>query len=209
MQAAVFRGPGEMEVTEVDKPEIGSDEVLVKVRANTVCGTDVRVMHGQKTSGVRRPSIIGHEFAGRIAEVGDRVEDYETGMPVAVAPMIPCRRCFYCQHGMENLCDYKQRMGYELDGGFGEFVRIPAEGLAAGCLFPVREDLPPEHLSLAEPLACCINGQQQSRVGLDDTVLIMGAGAIGLFHLQLSLIAGAKCVIVSQPSAARRDFAAT
>lgn len=207
MIAAVFHGPGEMEVTEVDKPEIGPGEVLVKVGANTVCGTDVRIMRGQKTAGVRRPSIIGHEFAGRIAEVGERVEGYEPGMPVAVAPMIPCRRCFYCQRDMENVCDYKQRMGYELDGGFGEYVRIPVGGVEAGNLFPVREDLPPEHLSLAEPLACCINGQRRSPVGLDDTVLIMGAGPIGLFHLQLSLLSGARTVIVSQPSAARRSFA--
>ncbi len=207
MIAAVFHGPGEMEVTEVDRPEIGPDEVLVKVGANTVCGTDVRIMRGQKTAGVRRPSIIGHEFAGRIAEVGERVEGYEPGMPVAVAPMIPCHRCFYCQRGMENVCDYKRRMGYELDGGFGEYVRIPAEGVGAGNIFPVREDLLPEHLSLAEPLACCINGQQRSPVRLDDTVLIMGAGPIGLFHLQLSLLSGARTVIVSQPSAARRSFA--
>lgn len=207
MIAAVFHGPGEMEVTEVDKPKIGPGEVLVKVGANTVCGTDVRVMRGEKTSGIRRPSIIGHEFAGRVAEVGERVKGYEPGMPVAVAPMIPCHRCFYCQHGMENVCDYKQRMGYELDGGFGEYVRIPVEGVEAGNLFSVREDFPPEHLSLAEPLACCINGQQRSPVGLDDTVLIMGAGPIGLFHLQLALLSGARTVIVSQPTEARRNLA--
>lgn len=207
MIAAVFHGPGEMEVTEVDKPEISPDEVLVKVGANTVCGTDVRIMLGEKTSGVRNPSIIGHELAGSIAEVGSRVRGFEIGMSVAVAPSIPCRRCFYCKRGMENVCDHKQRIGYELDGGFGEYVRIPAAGLESGNLFTVKEDLPPEHLSLAEPLACCINGQRQSPVGLDDTVLIMGAGPIGLFHLQLSLLAGARTVIVSQPSEERRDFA--
>lgn len=207
--AAVFHGPSDMQVAEVDRPEIGPEEVLVKVGANTVCGTDVRIMRGEKTEGVRRPSIIGHEFAGRIAEVGSRVKDYETGMPVAVAPSIPCRRCFYCRRDMENVCDHKQRIGYDLDGGFGEYVRVPAEGLKAGNLFTVREDLPPEHLSLAEPLACCINGQRQSPVGLDETVLVMGAGPIGLFHLQLALLAGARTVIVSQPSAARRDFAAS
>lgn len=209
MIAAVFHGPGEMEVTEVDKPEIGPDEVLVKVGANTICGTDVRIMRGQKTAGVRRPSIIGHEFAGYVAEVGSRVKGYEPGMPVAVAPTIPCRRCFYCQRGMENVCDHKQRIGYDLDGGLGEYVRVPSAGLESGNLFAVREDLPPEYLSLAEPLACCINGQRQSPAGLDDTVLIMGAGAIGLFHLQLSLLSGARTVIVSQPSAARREFAAS
>lgn len=208
MKAAVFHGPGEMEVTEVERPEVGPDEVLIKVGANTVCGTDVRIMRGQKTSGIRRPSIIGHEFAGRIAEVGERAEGYEQGMPVAVAPAIPCHRCYYCQHGMENVCDNKRRLGYELDGGLGEYVLVPAEGVRSGNIFTVDEDTPVEHLALAEPLACCVSGQKQTPIELDDAVLIMGAGPIGLFHLQLALLSGAKTVIVSQPSAPRREFAA-
>lgn len=208
MKAAVFHGPGEMEVTEVDRPEVGPEEILIKVGANTVCGTDVRIVTGQKTSGVRRPSIIGHEFAGKIAQVGERVRGYEQGMPVAVAPTIPCHRCYYCQHGMENVCDDKRRLGYELDGGLCEYVLVPADGVSSGNVFVVGEDTPVEHLALAEPLACCVNGQRQTPVGLNDTVLIMGAGPIGLFHLQLALLSGAETVIVSQPSAPRREFAA-
>jgi L-iditol 2-dehydrogenase len=197
-----------MEVTEVDRPEVGPEEILIKVGANTVCGTDVRIVTGQKTSGVRRPSIIGHEFAGKIAQVGERVRGYEQGMPVAVAPTIPCHRCYYCQHGMENVCDDKRRLGYELDGGLCEYVLVPADGVSSGNVFVVGEDTPVEHLALAEPLACCVNGQRQTPVGLNDTVLIMGAGPIGLFHLQLALLSGAETVIVSQPSAPRREFAA-
>lgn len=208
MKAAVFHGPGEMEVTEVDRPEVGPGEVLIEVGANTVCGTDVRIVKGQKTSGVRRPSIIGHEFAGRIAEVGERVGGYEQGMPVAVAPTIPCHRCYYCQHGMENVCDNRRRLGYELDGGLGEYVLVPADGVRAGNIFAVEEDTPVERLALAEPLACCVNGQKHTPVKLNDTVLIMGAGPIGLFQLQLALLSGAETVVVSQPSAPRRGFAA-
>ena len=205
MIAAVFHGPGEMEVKEVDRPEIGLDEVLVRVGANTVCGTDVRVLKGEKTRGIRRPSILGHEIAGRVAEVGRDVKGYEVGAPVAMAPMIPCRRCFYCLHDLENVCPNKRGMGYDLDGGLGEYVRVPSAG--TGNLFVAEEDLPPEHLALAEPLSCCVNGQNRSRVGLDDTVLIMGAGPIGLFHLQLALISGARTVVVSEPSEPRRRFA--
>lgn len=207
MIAAVFHGPGRVEVCEVDTPEIGPHEVLVKVGANTVCGTDVRVLRGEKTRGIRHPSIIGHEFAGHVAEVGRRVKDYEVGTPVAMAPMIPCHRCFYCQHDMENVCINKKGMGYDLDGGLSEYVRVPAEGIEAGNLFVARDDLPSEHLSLAEPLSCCINGQNRSRIGLDDTVLVMGAGPIGLFHLQLCLLSGARAVIVSEPSPIRRKLA--
>jgi L-iditol 2-dehydrogenase len=207
MIAAVFNGPGEIEVKEVEPPEIGAGEVLVEVGANTVCGTDVRILRGEKTTGIYPPSILGHEFAGRVAAVGDRVEGYEVGAPVGMSPTIPCRRCFYCKHDMENVCANWKAMGYEVDGGLSQYVRIPADAVEAGCLFTAREGLPPEQLALAEPLSCCIHGQRLSRVGLDDTVLIMGAGPIGLFHLQLARIAGARTVIVSEPSESRQRFA--
>jgi L-iditol 2-dehydrogenase len=207
MLAAVFHGPGEMEATEVDVPDIGPDEVLVKVGANTLCGTDGRILRGEKTKGVRRPSILGHEFAGHVAHVGRRVRGFEVGMPVAMAPVIPDRKCFYCKRGMENACSNRKAMGYEFDGGLSEYVRIPSVAIEAGNLFAAREDLPSEFLALAEPLSCCVNGHRRSQVGIDSTVLILGGGPIGIFHLQLSLLAGARTVIVSEPSPFRRDFA--
>lgn len=206
MIAAVFHGPGELEVAEVERPGIGPGEILVKVGANTVCGTDVRILRGEKSRGVRRPSIIGHEFAGRVEEVGEKVGGYEVGASVAMLPMIPCQRCFYCRHDLENICENKRGMGFFYDGGLSEYVRVPAEALETGNLF-VAEDLPPEQLALAEPLACCINGQRRSRVGMDDAVLVLGAGPIGLLHLQLALLAGARAVVVSDPSEKRRRFA--
>ncbi len=128
-------------------------------------------------------------------------------MPVAMAPVIPDRKCFYCKHGMENACSNRKAMGYEFDGGLSEYVRIPSVAIEAGNLFAAREDLPSEFLALAEPLSCCVNGHRRSRVGIDSTVLILGGGPIGIFHLQLSLLAGAGTVIVSEPSPFRRDFA--
>lgn len=207
MLAAVFNGPGEVEVKEVATPAIESGEVLVEVEANTVCGTDVRILRGEKTTGIRPPTILGHEFAGRVAAVGDGVAGYEVGTPVAMAPIIPCRRCFFCRHDMENVCENRQGMGQEIDGGLSQYVRVPSAAVEAGCLFVAREGMPPEQLALAEPLSCCVYGQRRSRVGLDDTVLIMGGGPIGFFHVQLALLAGARTVIVSEPSERRRDFA--
>jgi L-iditol 2-dehydrogenase len=209
MLAAVFQGPGQMEMLEVDMPEIGPDEVLVKVGANTICGTDVRIFRGEKTKGIPLPTILGHEMAGHVYKVGQQVRGYEVGAPVAMAPVIPCCRCFYCQRGMENVCPKQKIVGYDVKGGLSEYVRIPAEAVAAGNLFVARKDLPSEYLALAEPLACCINGHSHSRIRLNSTVLIMGSGPIGLFHLQLSLLAGARTVIVSDPSAPRRALAST
>jgi L-iditol 2-dehydrogenase len=205
--AAVFQGPGKIEVTEIEEPEIGPDEVLVKVGANTICGTDVRIFRGEKTKGIPLPTILGHEMAGHVYKVGRQVKGYEVGVPVAMAPVIPCRRCFYCQHDMENVCPNQRVIGYDVKGGLSEYVRIPAEAIAAGNLFVAQKELPSEFLALAEPLSCCINGQRRCQIGLDSTVLIMGAGPIGLFHLQLSLLAGARTVIVSEPSATRRAIA--
>src|ERR687894_2912922 len=207
MIAAVFNGPNEMEVREVETPEAGPGEVLVEVGANTVCGTDVRILRGEKTTGIHPPSILGHEFAGRVADVGEGVEGYEVGSMVAASPIIPCRKCFYCRHDMENVCLNWKAMGYEVNGGLSQYARVPADAVEAGCLFVAREDVPHEQLALTEPLACCVNGQRLSRVGLDDTVLVMGAGPIGLFHVQLSLLAGARAVIVSEPLESRQRFA--
>jgi L-iditol 2-dehydrogenase len=100
-------------------------------------------------------------------------------------------------------------MGYDVKGGLSEYVRIPADAVAAGNLFAVQNDLPSEYLALAEPLACCVNGHHRSQICLNSSVLIMGSGPIGLFHLQLSLMAGARTVIVSDPSASRRAVAST
>jgi L-iditol 2-dehydrogenase len=207
MIAAIFRGPGELDVAEIETPSAGPGEVLVKVGANTVCGTDVRILRGEKTRGIAQPVVLGHEISGRVAEVGRAVRGYEVGAPVVMAPAIACLHCFYCRRDLENLCLNKRIVGNIEDGGLAEYVRIPADAVAAGNLSLAHKDLPPEQLALAEPLACCINGLENYRVELDDVVLVMGAGPIGLFHLQLALLAGARTVIVSNRSEARRDFA--
>jgi L-iditol 2-dehydrogenase len=205
--AAVFNGPNDIRVQEVATPDVSDDEILIRVGANTICGTDVRVLRGEKTSGVRRPSIIGHETAGHVARVGKRVRGYEVGAPVAMAPVVPCRRCWCCRHGLENACTNDRIMGFAVDGGLSEYMRIPADAVDAGNLFLAREDLPSEHLALAEPLSCCVNGQRRSQVGVSDGVVILGAGPIGIFHLQLARLAGAHPVIVSEPNRKRREFA--
>jgi L-iditol 2-dehydrogenase len=204
MLAAVLAGPNDLKPQEVPTPRPGPGEVLVKVGADTICGTDVRILRGEKTSGVELPVVLGHEAAGHVAEVGPGVHGYELGAPVAVAPVIPCRRCWQCRHDLENACVNMRIVGYAVDGGLAEYLLVPADAVAAGCLFVAGADLPSEQLALAEPLACVVNGQRWSPVEVDDTVLVLGAGPIGLLHLQLALHSGARAVIVSEPSEGRR-----
>lgn len=207
MKAAVFDGAGILEVREVETPEVGAGEVLIEVGANTICGTDLRILRGEKTAGITPPAIIGHEVAGHVVEVGKGVAGFEVGVPVAITPMIPCGGCFYCRRGMENVCENVRAVGYEIPGGLGEYMKVPADAIEAGCLFAVREDIPSEKLALTEPLSCCVYGQKRTPVEIGDVVVIIGAGAIGLFHLQLALLAGAGTVIVSQRSESRRKLA--
>ncbi|MGG1573450.1 zinc-dependent dehydrogenase [Fictibacillus sp. NRS-1165] len=207
MKAAVFHGPNELKLQEVRKPEINEDEVLVKVNASAVCGTDVRIFEGKKTKGVRIPSIIGHELVGTIVEVGLEVKDFSKGDRVAVMPVIPCRNCYYCLNGRENVCANRTAIGYEFDGGFAEYVRIPTAALEAGNLVRIPAHLSFEQAVVTEPLACCINGQRKASVKMGDVVVIIGGGPIGLMHVQLAKIAGARSVVLSEPIEHRRDKA--
>ncbi|WP_218160431.1 zinc-binding dehydrogenase [Amycolatopsis marina] len=208
MQAAVLHATGHLQVDMVPTPEPGQGEVVLHVGANTLCGTDLRILRGEKTRGVRFPSVLGHEFAGTVAAVGADVQGFAEGDKAAMCPVIPCRRCVHCLHDRENVCANRRAMGYEYDGGLAEYVRIPAEAMAAGNLFPADADIPLEQLALAEPLACTVNGHRRSGIRLGDVVLVIGAGPIGLLHLQLARRAGASAVIVSEPSPSRRAVAA-
>ena len=206
MKAAVLRAPQVLEVGDIETPEAGPGELILSVRAATVCGTDLRILSGKKTKGVRFPSIIGHEFAGVVVQTGSGVTAFN-GDRVCMDPVIPCRACSYCKAGLENVCLNRQAMGYEFDGGFAEFVRIPAIALTSGNVFKMPNGMSFEAAALSEPLACCINGQKNAQVGLGDSVLIMGAGPIGLMHAALAKAAGARQVIISEPNASRRQAA--
>ncbi len=207
MKAAVLRAPKVLEVGEIATPQAGPGELILKVRAATVCGTDLRILSGKKTKGIRFPSVIGHEFAGVVAHAGDGVTAFKVGDRVCMDPVVPCRACAYCKAGLENVCQNRQAMGYEFDGAFAEYIRIPAIALQAGNVFRVPEGMSFEAAALSEPLACCINGQRNARVGVGDSVVILGAGPIGLMHAALARVAGARQVIVSEPNPVRREAA--
>ena len=207
MRAVVLSGPNQFAPAEIEKPQIGPDEILLEMKAAAICGTDMRILTGKKTKGVRYPSVIGHEFCGVIAEVGADVKGYEVGEKVAVANVIPCHHCSSCLRGRTNACLDRKAIGYEFDGGFEEYIRIPSICIENGNVVKLPEYMSYQAGALIEPLSCCIRGLKNAGTGFNDDVLIVGAGPIGLFHLQLSKIAGARKVIVSEPNEQRRKVA--
>ncbi|MBD1379790.1 zinc-dependent dehydrogenase [Metabacillus arenae] len=207
MKAAIFHGPNSLSLEEVPVPDISDDEVLIRVNVSAVCGTDVRIFLGKKTKGVRTPSIIGHEIAGTVAEAGANVTEFKPGDRVGVIPVIPCRKCYYCLNSMENVCLSRTAIGYEFDGGFAEYLRIPKKALEAGNLVKLPDHLSFEEAVITEPLACCLNGNRKANLKINDVVVVIGGGPIGLMHVQLAKIAGASKVIVSELVDHRRDRA--
>lgn len=207
MLAAVFKGPNQITVEQVSTPELDSKDILLKVKACAFCGTDVRIIKGEKTRGVRTPSIIGHEISGEVVRTGKKVENYKIGDRLAIAPVLPCRTCHYCKNGKENACLNRKGLGYEFDGGFAEYLKIPGEYLESGNLFKFSQDLSFEEACLAEPLGCVYNGSERSGIKINDTVVIIGAGPIGLMHLMLAKEKGAANIIVSEPIKKRRELA--
>ena len=187
-------------------PVTESGDLVLRVKAATICGTDIRVFRGRKTAGIRYPSIIGHEFSGEIVAI-DGPSPFRVGQRVGVCPAIPCGHCPQCLRGRENLCPDLQAIGYEIDGAFAEFIRIPARAVELGNVHLLPENVSYEEAALIEPLACVLNGQNKVALRQGDAVVILGAGPIGTLHAKLAQLRGASRVIVSEPNPARRAAA--
>lgn len=195
MKAAVFYGPADMRVGDVPRPAIGEREVLVKVAACAVCGSDVRTFrHGARN--ISKPVILGHEISGTVAEIGAELSGFTIGQRVAVAPAIPCGDCRYCRDNAETMCERLQSIGYEFDGGLAEFLSVPASAVRAGCVNTVPDHVSFDEAAIAEPLACVINAQERTGVGGGDTVVVMGAGPVGCLHVALAKVRGAAKTIL-------------
>lgn len=209
MLAAVMKGPGQLEVTEIPTPEPGPGEILLKVGSNTVCGTDLRILRGEKTAGVRPGVVLGHEIAGTIVEVGKGVTDYAVGDLAVITPVVTCGTCFYCLRELEHFCENSILYGYALDGGLAEYCLVPAHAVARKNVAVAKPGTSLTALSLTEPLGCVLNGLTNYTVKLGDTAVILGAGPIGLLHMTVCRLAGATQVIVSDPSESRRATASS
>lgn len=179
----------------------------MKVDANTICGTDVRIANGSKSKGIYPPVVLGHELAGTVAELGEGVTGFQVGDPVGMTPSVACNACDQCQEGNFNLCAAAKVLGHDINGGLAEFFLVPAEAVANGNLIKAPVHLEPEEIALAEPLSCVLHGQNLMQVQTNDVVVVIGGGAIGQLHAQLAKVSGARSVIVSGPVESRRKMA--
>jgi L-iditol 2-dehydrogenase len=204
MWAAVYHGPRDLRVEEVPVPKIGTGEILLKVDSASVCGTDLRIYHGGHRKfppGTQR--IPGHEVVGTIAEIGPGISGYTVGQRIFAAPNMGCGHCRQCITGNNNRCADYQAFGVTLNGGFAEYMHIPAQAMQQGNLMPVNPGIDPAEAALIEPFACVLRGQDALQIRPGDVVLIMGAGPIGIMHAKLARLSGAVRILVSDPNPAR------
>ncbi len=200
MQAAVCHGIGDIRVEEVAKPACGPNEISLKVLACAVCGTDLRILnHGHPK--VTPPTILGHELVGVIAEIGHEAAlaypGFSVGDRIVMAPGIACRKCDPCIRGRRRACQDMVGVGYQLPGGFAEYLTVPAR---AACNFlRVPDGTANEYAALMEPLACCVHGQSIAGASLGDTVAVFGAGAIGCMQGELARLSGATKIVMLDP----------
>lgn len=199
MRAAIINGPSDIRVETVEDPSIQEDEILVKVKACGICGTDV---HTYKT-GDTSTRILGHEFSGEVAEVGVAVEGLRVGDRVVGTGYRNCGGCYWCRQGQPERCPIPAIPGEGLDGAFAEYVVVPNPALGRA-LFHIPDNLGWEEAATIEPVSISCYSVRRARIQPDETVVVLGAGMIGQGIAQVCKVVGASKVIVSEPSATRR-----
>lgn len=205
MKAAVLEEIGKLNIKDISNPKVKDDTIVIKVDSCAVCGTDIKVYHyGHRL--IKPPRVTGHELAGNIVEVGANIKNFKIGDRVAVAPAVPCGECFYCQRGFQGMCDNLTAIGYHYDGGFAEYMEVPSVAIRNGCVNKIQGNVSFEEASIAEPLACAINGQELSKVKLGDVVVVIGAGPLGCFHIELAKANGAAKTILVEVLQSRLEM---
>lgn len=201
MRASFFLGNETFEAREIDRPRAGKGEIVIQNMVCGVCGTDVHIYHGEPGSAdVNPPVVLGHEYSGVVVEVGEGVTSLKPGDHVTVDPNIYCGKCDYCRTARKQLCETMEAIGVTQNGGFEEYSVVP-EAQA----FRLSPELPLEFGAMAEPVACCLHGIDRAEIREGDTVCVVGGGAIGLIMVQLSKLAGAAKVFLSEPNEKRRE----
>ncbi|MFC2066306.1 alcohol dehydrogenase catalytic domain-containing protein [Chloroflexota bacterium] len=182
-------------------PQIGPDELLVRVEASGICGSDVMEWYRLD----RAPLVLGHEIAGQIVVVGDGVERYKEGQRVCAAHHVPCNTCYYCLSGHHTACDTLRRTSFD-PGGFAEYLRLPAINVDRG-VFILPDEVSYEEATFVEPLACVLRGQRLAHLQPGQSVLVIGSGISGLLHIQMAGALGSGRIVATDISTYRLEAA--
>ena len=202
MKAALLESPGQLVITQVPDPEPPAKGLVVKVEACSICATDIKMFrHGHRD--LIYPRILGHEVAGVVVETGTGDIPFKNGERVQIAPGITCNTCPACQQGASNQCDHIGILGFTHHGGFAQYLVVPAESVACGAVNVIPSGLSFVEATFAEPLACCLNGQERVRLDSKDTVLILGAGPMGCLHTMLARAKGVRQILLAERSLKR------
>ena len=201
MRVAMYYNNRDVRLEELPKPKIGPGEILVKVLASGICGSDVLEWYRIK----KAPKVLGHEITGEIVEIGEGVEGYNIGNRVFVSHHIPCNTCRYCLNGYHTACETLHTTNYD-PGGFAEYIRVPQLNVDRG-VFLLPDEMALEDGVFIEPLACVIRGQRVAQLKAGQSVLILGSGISGLLHLALARAVGAGRIITTDVNEYRLEAA--
>jgi 2-desacetyl-2-hydroxyethyl bacteriochlorophyllide A dehydrogenase len=190
MKAVKILKPGVVNLVEIDKPKVGAEEILIKLRALGLCGSDLKAYQGQNKM-VIYPRIPGHEIAGEIVQTGEEVpSEFQVGQLVTVSPYTSCGKCIACQQGRVNCCPDNQTLGVQRDGAAVEFITVPYNKVF------LAGDFPEEQIACIEPLSVGWHATNRARIRSEDIVLVFGCGMIGLGVIAASIYKGAKVIAV-------------
>ncbi|MEO0161235.1 MAG: alcohol dehydrogenase catalytic domain-containing protein [candidate division WOR-3 bacterium] len=201
MRVAVYYNNRDIRIEQRPVPTIGNNELLVKVIASGICGSDVMEWYRIKTA----PRVLGHEIAGEIVAVGGNVKNFKKGDRVFVSHHVPCNECKYCKKGYHTVCETLKKTNFD-PGGFAEYLRVPEINVKFGT-FLLPDEVSYEVGTFVEPLGCVIRGQRFAEIKNDDTVLVIGSGIAGILHIKLLKAKGVKRVIATDINEYRLDFA--
>ena len=202
LKAAVLYGKKNIKIEEVNLPA-NQHNIMIKIAACGICISDVKAYQEGQSHYFKPPIILGHEYVGTIAKISKKNDYFKKGDRVVVIHAVNCGYCSYCQRGLFELCENKQRAS---NGGFAEYVSIN-EKFAKIALLKIPDKLSTNEATFLEPIACCIESIEKCNIELGDIIVIVGAGVMGLLLLQLSLLKGASKVIVSEINEYRRNIA--
>lgn len=203
MKSAVFYGRHDLRIEEHAMPSIGPKDVLIRIKACGVCGTDVHIYEGDKGAAeVTPPTILGHEFSGIVEEVGAEVSAYQAGDRVCVDPNCYCGACEPCRNGKAHYCEHMIGYGTTVDGAFAEFCAVNERQV-----YKLGEHTSFEQGAMTEPVACCLHGIDMCEIQPGSQVVVIGGGMIGLLMLQLAKLEGAARVALLEPVEEKREVA--